>query len=1155
MVYDGDDGAVLLYDGQSIWRYNGPGWVNVSTPISPPARQGGAFAYDPIDHLAILFGGTYDVPGDTVFLNDTWGYRGGNWTDLTPATSPPARSYAAMVFDSEDGYLLLFGGTRFNGTWSFVDGVWVNRTGGPAPTGRSRLALVDDPAAQAVILFGGNGCITYFGCGPGCGPRWECSDTWEYIGGHWTNLTGRQASSPSARDEPEAFYDATSGSMILFGGELLSNDSSAPSDEWSFQSGHWTLLASQAPGAGPIPRYVGGVVYDAADNAAFLYGGRSDAGVPLDDAWTYSDGNWTPGPLQLNPPTQDWTWIAFDPPDHEVLVVGGSVSYVGSATEETWTYSSGVWTELFPTLSPPPRSQSGMVFDPGDGYVVLFGGLRPNLGPALNDTWSFRGGTWTNRTTSPGIAPPPRGSFGLAYDSTDGYVLMFGGWDPYNNPYGPGFGDTWKYSGGKWTDLSNSSGTPPSPREGMALADDPVDGYVVGFGGGSFYTDWCCLEVNPFNDTWAFSHGVWQNISPPGSPPNRTNGNMVYDPDCSCVILFGDTGDGHGEQTWSFSRGNWTLLNTTSLPPDIGWTLGEDPLDGYLLLYGGTPGISWKFQWTGLDPGLTALPSQGVLPLSVHLGTNISGGVGPYSLNWSFGDGTSPAYGVSVTHWYNHSGAFTPTVNLTDGAGEYVRASTSLKVASDITASVQATTINGPAPLNVTLNGSASGGRGPYSYRWSFGDGSAGTAGSNVSHFYRENGTFVATLVAEDAENESGSAWVTVRVGESDQRATIHTSGADPSDPWNRSFSATVPGWTSTDQSTWNFGDGTASGFSAPRHTYRVQGVYRVEVEVSNGNGSAANGTLSIEVGSVPAISVSADPISGPAPLAVRLIGTFSGGISPETSWWEFGDGNGSSAEVVNHTYASPGFYTPRFYVRDVNGFVFSDPAPEVQVSDVAAPDTIVMTVDSPSSTVGDVVLFDLTVEGIANLEGYRWAGLPIGCTPGNVSEFSCRPEESGTYFPTVSVTDEYGRVVIASNTLRVAPPLTVAFAQLTVPAAIDGTLAISTQVVGGQPPYRLIWFGLPADCPNSGGYNVTCSVSEPGSYTVNVTVLDSSGHIASAATLFSVPAPPVVQGTPPVHPVPPPPEPTWLFAVAAAGGILLATASFVRSRHVRPKR
>jgi PKD repeat protein len=89
----------------------------------------------------------------------------------------------------------------------------------------------------------------------------------------------------------------------------------------------------------------------------------------------------------------------------------------------------------------------------------------------------------------------------------------------------------------------------------------------------------------------------------------------------------------------------------------------------------------------------------------------------------------------------------------------------------------------------------------------------------------------------------------------------------------------------------WEFGDGATSTQQHPSHEYASAGSYTVTLTATNGVGSdttAKTDYVVVDPPVPPVADFTADPVSGPAPLAVSFQ-DLSGGAP--TSWlWEFGD-------------------------------------------------------------------------------------------------------------------------------------------------------------------------------------------------------------------------------------------------------------------------
>jgi len=337
--------------------------------------------------------------------------------------------------------------------------------------------------------------------------------------------------------------------------------------------------------------------------------------------------------------------MVYDAADGYTLLFGGCPYWGGlywshacTALGDTWTLSGGVWTNITASLAvaPPARADAGIAYDSADHCVVLFGGFD---GLTLyNDTWTFSGGAWT--PMHPTASPPARFSPGMVGDGTDHEVVLFGGSTNGNSPLGnwTSFNDTWTYHAGAWTQVVTSIA--PTPRFSMTMSYDPVDGYVLLFSG------WSPSMPLSFGDTWTFANGTWTDITVSGGPIPRNYAAMAFDPALNASIMTG----GHVEataysDTWAQNgTSGWQSIPTaTTPPPRWGLELSYDVTSQALYLFGGVDATSTFYNDTWeLDPFVsngTSTNSSGhsliVYPLLAAATPRSATGVAPFAVNFT----------------------------------------------------------------------------------------------------------------------------------------------------------------------------------------------------------------------------------------------------------------------------------------------------------------------------------------------------------------------------------------------------------------------------------------------------------------------------------------------------------------------------------------
>jgi serine/threonine protein kinase len=307
-------------------------------------RSGHSMVWDDHDDLLLVFGG---IDNNRTLLNDLWAYSpaSGNWSELSPQTSttgcngsvPAPRENAAMVWDSVDQQILLYGGTDgsghyFGDLWSF------------------------SPASKAWTLL-------------------KCSG----------NGPGARATS--------AVWDGHE--MLLVDGI---NKFGMQSDFWSYTpgaSGGWQRLSNPPMS----PRTYDTLVWDSTDSRLYLFGGLGANGVQLDDFWSYTtSAGWTqitPNSAS-NPLGRQQAMGAWDSRDNLLILSGGFEDGQGVPFWGFWMYDpkQNAWgleaLNMSGTNAPhvPGRTAAAMVWDNVDGRIYLYAGAgNGKTGSSLNDLW------------------------------------------------------------------------------------------------------------------------------------------------------------------------------------------------------------------------------------------------------------------------------------------------------------------------------------------------------------------------------------------------------------------------------------------------------------------------------------------------------------------------------------------------------------------------------------------------------------------------------------------------------------------------------------------------------------------------------------------------------------------------------------------------
>ena len=258
---------------------------------------------------------------------------------------------------------------------------------------------------------------------------------------------------PSARFGHTAVFDSTNNRMVIFGGGTgTSTPGPCLNDVWLLQNANGvsaTPAWTQQHPAGTVPgaRFAPTAVYDATTNTMILFGGYDCTANYLNDVWILNNANGlggTPTWTQLSvsgtvPSGREAATAVYDPTNNVMTVYGGDV---GTAVDgDVWVLSHAngmggtpAWTQLAPT-GPAPVARSGhsAIYDAANNRMTIYAGQTSNsVTNLLNDFWVLTnangiGGApaWTQLTPQ---TPGAFRSFHTAvYDAAVNTMLIFGG--------------------------------------------------------------------------------------------------------------------------------------------------------------------------------------------------------------------------------------------------------------------------------------------------------------------------------------------------------------------------------------------------------------------------------------------------------------------------------------------------------------------------------------------------------------------------------------------------------------------------------------------------------------------------------------------------------------------------------------------------------
>jgi cysteine-rich repeat protein len=525
-------------------------WRPLVVGRSPPARLYHMMAYDKARDQVVLFGG---IGGG--YRNDTWVFDGTTWIERQPATSPSPRAFSSMTYDHARQEVVLYGGfdgsTGFQETWVWNGTNWTQRTPAASPP-LSGLGLSAFDEARNEIV------------------HWLPSSTWIWNGTTWSP---RSVTQPTGGQFEAITFDPVGQRVILVG----------PTSTWA-----WSGTAWQQVVVGGLPSRID-FALAGTDRGVLVFGGQSPAGPLFADTWLLKASGWldqTSTPL--SPAARGEHAMCYDARRGEIVLFGGGSAFNRDTVfDDTCVWSRGSWSCSNGSLGPPARAFHALAFDDARERAVMFGGAVRAIPGApvttLGDTWLWNGTQWTV-ATSP-MSPSPRRLPALAFDRGASKMVLFGGGNepPPSGPF-TAYDDTWLWDGSAWTQVQPA--TKPPPREGAAIAYDPVRGRIVMFGGLTGTTS-SLATAQLLDDTWEWDGTTWIDRAPAVSPGPLYRGMMIFDADRQRIVLTGGKRAlGFVDETWEWDGTNWSRVMTAQAagPRDA---IVYDAVDHRIMTFGG----------------------------------------------------------------------------------------------------------------------------------------------------------------------------------------------------------------------------------------------------------------------------------------------------------------------------------------------------------------------------------------------------------------------------------------------------------------------------------------------------------------------------------------------------------------------------------------
>lgn len=302
---------------------------------------------------------------------------------------------------------------------------------------------------------------------------------------------------------------------------------------------------------------------------------------------------------------------------------------------------------------------------------------------------------------------------------------------------------------------------------------------------------------------------------------------------------------------WNF--GNGTFVNANSSVSQSFATPGRATVTCRITDAAKTTSTAATTVTVAADPTLTLTTNRTAVDVgqAIAFVCTVAQGTAPYSILWTFGDGTQVSGGLQ-SHAYTAAGQYSATCSATDATATPVAQSLSIPVSPVLHVTVTSTSPAAAPGTPLTFTALPVNGSGTYpAYAWNFGDGASATT-RVASHAYLGSGAFTARLRVSDSNGATAIATAPESI--SPIRISVTPPGGSPTTATHLAFNASASGGAGGPFNfSWTFGDGTHAYGAGATHTYGKSGTYHPQLVVADRLGATNNTTLSpLAIGTAP---------------------------------------------------------------------------------------------------------------------------------------------------------------------------------------------------------------------------------------------------------------------------------------------------------------